>query len=83
MTQVTRFVAVMRPVSDEHDDGGDGRDRDADHEAERSRGSGFGTTDASAGRRLRPNEYWVRPIAMPTAASAKPQWKPERHPAGR
>ena len=39
-------------------------------------GSGFATTDASGGRLLRPNAYWVRPIAMPTAASAKPQWKP-------
>ncbi len=39
-------------------------------------GSGFATTRDDAGSCLRPNEYWMRPIAMPTAATPKPQWNP-------
>ena len=42
----------------------------------RLRGSGLATTRDESGRLLRPNEYWIRPIPMPTAAAAKPQWKP-------
>ena len=42
----------------------------------RRRGSGLETIRDDAGRFLRPNEYWVRPMPMPTAAMPKPQWKP-------
>ena len=40
------------------------------------RGSGLETMRDDAGRFLRPNEYWMRPMPMPTAAMPKPQWNP-------
>ena len=42
----------------------------------RSAGSGLATWWVSSGRFLRVRAYCVRPIAMPNAAAAKPQWKP-------
>jgi hypothetical protein len=41
------------------------------------RGSGLaGAEDASVRVNLRSRRYWVRPMAMPTAAAPNPQWKP-------
>ena len=42
----------------------------------RRRGSGLETMRDEAGRFLRPNEYWVRPMPMPTAAAPKPTVEP-------
>lgn len=38
--------------------------------------AGAGTAKTSAGRFLRVSQYWIRPMAMPMAARAKPKWKP-------
>lgn len=40
------------------------------------RGRGSGTTWTDSGMFLRAIVYWIRPIAMPTAARPKPKWKP-------
>ena len=39
-------------------------------------GMRLGTTRSLAGNRRRANAYWVSPIAMPTAAAAKPTLNP-------
>src|SRR3954451_756072 len=50
--------------------------RPAAYGSRRAVGSGSTTSWVLSGRRLRPIEYWISPIAIPTAARAKPTWKP-------
>ena len=75
-TTLDRFAAVTRPVSSTTTSTATTSTPTPATGTRFDAGNGFGTTEAASGRFLRPNAYWIRPSAMPIAASPKPRWKP-------